>query len=94
MNATDAAAKSPEEILRELQVDPACGLSDGEAKSRLAKSGPNEIAQEKPHPLLKFLGYFWGPMPWMVEAPAVMALVIQDWVDFARRTRPRTRCPP
>jgi H+-transporting ATPase len=83
MNTTDAAVKSSEETLRELQVDPACGLTNSEAKSRLTKYGPNEIAQKKAHPLLKFLGYFWGPLPWMVEAPAVMALLIQDWVDFS-----------
>jgi len=75
-------AKTPEDILREMQSDPAKGLSKAEATARLAKFGPNAIEQEKENQLLKFLGYFWGPLPWMVEAPAVMAALIQDWVDF------------
>ena len=83
MNTPAAAVKSPEEILRELQVDPARGLAAGEAKARLAKYGPNAIVEVQESRLKKFLGYFWGPMPWMVEAPALMALIIQDWVDFA-----------
>lgn len=83
MNTTEAPAKSPEDVLRELQVDPASGLADTEAKSRLVKYGPNALEEKKESPLLKFLGYFWGPLPWMVEAPAVMALLIQDWVDFS-----------
>ncbi len=83
MNTTDTPPKSAEETLRELGVDPAAGLADSEAKSRLEKFGANEIEQEKESALLKFLSYFWGPLPWMVEAPAVMALLIQDWVDFS-----------
>ncbi|MEI6071236.1 MAG: plasma-membrane proton-efflux P-type ATPase [Verrucomicrobiae bacterium] len=83
MSTTDAAGKSPEEILRGLQVDPERGLSGAEAKLRAEKFGPNAIVEIPESRLKKFLGYFWGPMPWMVEAPAIMALVIRDWVDFA-----------
>jgi len=83
MSTTDAAGKSPEEILRGLQVDPERGLSGAEAKLRVEKFGPNALVEIPESRLKKFLGYFWGPMPWMVEAPAIMALVIQDWVDFA-----------
>ncbi|MEI8386537.1 MAG: plasma-membrane proton-efflux P-type ATPase [Verrucomicrobiota bacterium] len=82
MNTTDAPAKTPEQILGELQVDPAKGLAASEAATRLAKFGPNALEEEKESALKKFAGYFWGPLPWMVEAPAVMALIIQDWVDF------------
>jgi len=71
MNTTDAPAKSAEEIIREQGVDPSLGLAAGEAKARLEKFGPNEIEQKQESALLKFLSYFWGPLPWMVEAPAV-----------------------
>ena len=81
--ANTAPAKSPEQILSELQTDPAQGLSSPEASARLAKYGPNAIEEEHESKLKKFLGYFWGPLPWMVEAPAIMALIIQDWVDFS-----------
>ncbi len=83
MNTNEAPAASPEEVVKGLQVDPTAGLSAAEATSRLTKYGRNEIEQKKDNPLLRFLGYFWGPLPWMVEAPAVMALLIQDWVDFS-----------
>ena len=29
-----------------------------------------------------FLGFFWGPMPWMIEAAAIMSLLVKDYVDF------------
>lgn len=83
MNTTDAPVKAPEDVVHELGVDPERGLAPEEAKSRIGRYGPNEIVQKEKSALLKFAGYFWGPLPWMVEAPAVMALLIQDWVDFS-----------
>jgi Ca2+-transporting ATPase len=38
---------SPEDIGKQLQVDPAKGLSSDEAKSRLQKYGPNRLAEKK-----------------------------------------------
>ncbi|MCB0923621.1 MAG: hypothetical protein KDB50_03605, partial [Mycobacterium sp.] len=42
------------------------GLTRAEAAKRLIHYGPNEIAEQKINPLLKFLSYFWGPIPWMI----------------------------
>ena len=39
------------------------GLSQAEADKRLKQYGPNEIEEKKANELLKFLGYFWGPIP-------------------------------
>ena len=36
------------------------GLSQAEAARRLARYGPNEIAEEKTNQFLKLLSYFWG----------------------------------
>ncbi len=83
MSTQAAPAKSPDELLAEFHVDPARGLSAAEVESGLEKYGPNAIAEEKKSQLKVFLGYFWGPLPWMVEAPAVMAFLIGDWVDFS-----------
>jgi H+-transporting ATPase len=58
------------------------GLTQAEAKKRLAEYGSNEIAEKKVNPLLKFLSYFWGPIPWMIEAAAVLSAVVQHWSDF------------
>ncbi len=59
------------------------GLSESEATARLTKYGPNEIAEKTVNPLLKFLCYFWGPIPWMIEAAVVLSAVAKHWPDFA-----------
>jgi H+-transporting ATPase len=58
------------------------GLSQAEAQKRLAQYGPNEIAEKKTNPLLKFLSYFWGPIPWMIEAAVILSGVVRHWPDF------------
>lgn len=58
------------------------GLSSSEAKDRLLKYGPNEISEKKISPIRKFLGYFWGPIPWMIEIAAILSAVINQWEDF------------
>ncbi|MGC8635029.1 MAG: plasma-membrane proton-efflux P-type ATPase [Candidatus Limnocylindrales bacterium] len=59
------------------------GLSAAEAQKRLTQYGPNEIEEKKDNPLLKFLTYFWGPIPWMIEAAVVLSALAQHWPDFA-----------
>jgi H+-transporting ATPase len=59
------------------------GLSSAEAKARLAQYGENVIREEHVSPLRKFLGYFWGPIPWMIEVAALLSGVTQRWDDFA-----------
>ena len=58
------------------------GLTEAEAKKRLAQYGPNEIAEKKTNALLKFLSYFWGPIPWMIEIAVVLSAVVRHWPDF------------
>jgi H+-transporting ATPase len=58
------------------------GLSQVEAQKRLAQYGPNEIEEKKANPLLKFLTYFWGPIPWMIEAAVILSGVLRHWPDF------------
>jgi H+-transporting ATPase len=58
------------------------GLSQAEAAKRLAQYGPNEIAEKKENPLLKFLSYFWGPIPWMIEAAVILSALVRHWSDF------------
>jgi H+-transporting ATPase len=58
------------------------GLSAGEAAKHLAQYGPNEIAEEKTSVLLKFLSYFWGPIPWMIEGAVILSGVVRHWMDF------------
>ncbi len=58
------------------------GLSRAEASKRLGQFGPNEIEERKTHPWLKFLTYFWGPIPWMIEVAAALSAVAKHWPDF------------
>ncbi len=58
------------------------GLTQDEAKKRLTRYGPNEIAEKKTNPLLKFLSYFWGPIPWMIEIAVVLSAIVRHWPDF------------
>jgi heme/copper-type cytochrome/quinol oxidase subunit 3 len=58
------------------------GLSQAEATKRLAQDGPNELAEKKDNPFLKFLTYFWGPIPWMIEAAVILSGVVRHWPDF------------
>jgi H+-transporting ATPase len=67
--------------LQQLNVDPKVGLSDAEAKKRLEQYGPNALEEKKVSPLVMFGKFFWGPMPWMIEAAALMSVLVRDWVD-------------
>ena len=58
------------------------GLTQVEAEKRLTQYGPNEIVEKKVNPLLKFLTYFWGPIPWMIEAAVILSGVLKHWPDF------------
>ncbi len=58
------------------------GLSEAEAAQRLAHYGPNEIAENKTNPLLEFLSYFWGPIPWMIEVAVILSGAVRHWPDF------------
>jgi H+-transporting ATPase len=31
---------------------------------------------------MKFLSYFWGPIPWMIEAAVIFSAAVGDWADF------------
>jgi H+-transporting ATPase len=58
------------------------GLSQEEAERRLAQYGPNALAEEKINPILKFLSYFWGPIPWMIEVAAILSAIDRHWADL------------
>jgi H+-transporting ATPase len=69
------------ELEKELGCSPG-GLSQAEAAKRSAQYGPNEIAEHKTNPLLKFLSYFWGPIPWMIEIAVILSGAVGHWPDF------------
>ncbi len=77
----EAQTKSPAVLFTELASSPQ-GLSQAEAQARLARYGPNTLAEKKPNPLLKLLGYFWGPIPWMIEVAAFLSALVHHWDDL------------
>jgi len=82
-NAKDDLKSLPlPEVEKKLGSSPD-GLSQAEAQKRLTQYGPNEIEEKKTNPFLKFLTYFWGPIPWMIEAAVILSAVARHWPDFA-----------
>jgi H+-transporting ATPase len=69
------------EVFSRLQSS-ADGLSGEEAKKRLDRYGPNELAEEKGNLLLKFLSYFWGPIPVMIMVAALLSGILRHWPDL------------
>ncbi|BAE55854.1 plasma membrane H+-ATPase [Aspergillus flavus] len=65
-----------------LQTDPSTGLTEPEVLLRRKKYGLNQMKEEKENLILKFLSYFVGPVQFVMEAAAILAAGLQDWVDF------------
>ncbi|EFG79080.1 plasma-membrane proton-efflux P-type ATPase [Mycobacterium parascrofulaceum ATCC BAA-614] len=59
------------------------GLTTAEAQQRLQRYGPNEIAERHRNPVLEFLGYFWAPIPWMIEVALALSVAARHWTDAA-----------
>jgi len=81
LSIEESKKTSISELFEKLDSDEG-GISSSEAKERLDQYGLNEIEERKVSPLRKFLGYFWGPIPWMIEIAAVLSLVVRHWADF------------
>ncbi|KAK6153369.1 hypothetical protein DH2020_013008 [Rehmannia glutinosa] len=65
------------------------GLSTAAAQERLAIFGHNKLEEKKESKFLKFLGFMWNPLSWVMEAAAIMAIALAngggkppDWQDF------------
>ncbi|XP_039125151.1 ATPase 10, plasma membrane-type [Dioscorea cayenensis subsp. rotundata] len=65
------------------------GLSSADAEARLSLFGPNKLEEKPENKVLKFLGFMWNPLSWVMEAAALMAIVLAngggegpDWQDF------------
>jgi H+-transporting ATPase len=78
----EVAKLDADELFRRLDASRG-GLSDEDAAERVARFGPNALEERRVNPLLTFLGYFWGPIPWMIEVAAILSGVVRHWADLA-----------
>ena len=59
------------------------GLTQAEAAEAAdAIRSQRDRGEERPIRFLKFLTYFWGPIPWMIEAAVILSAVVRHWLDF------------
>ena len=80
---TDEYSKlSVEAVLKELDVEPGNGLSAPEAATRLAQYGRNEIPEKEETLYHRIFRRLWGPIPWMIEAAALLSALVRKWDDF------------
>eukprot|EP00256_Glycine_max_P069215 XP_025983810.1 ATPase 7, plasma membrane-type-like [Glycine max] len=50
------------------------GLSSEQVQQRLDLFGYNKLEEKKESKILKFLGFMWNPLSWVMEAAAIMAI--------------------
>jgi H+-transporting ATPase len=77
------AAASIPETLAALQVNPDTGLVARQIDILRREHGYNEVEDKKGHPVLQFLGKFWGISAWMLELIMVLSAVLGNYADLA-----------
>lgn len=77
-----------EEVFQQLKCSRE-GLTTEDGENRLQIFGPNKLEEKTESKLLKFLGFMWNPLSWVMECAAIMAIVLAngggkppDWQDF------------
>ena len=79
----DIEAASVPDTLAALRVDAEKGLTRAEVDGRRTEHGYNEVAEQKEHPVLTFLGKFWGISAWMLELIMVLSAMLRKYSDLA-----------
>uniref|UniRef100_A0A5B6Z0W5 Plasma membrane ATPase n=1 Tax=Davidia involucrata TaxID=16924 RepID=A0A5B6Z0W5_DAVIN len=77
-----------EEVFEKLKCNRE-GLTSEDGEKRLQIFGLNKLEEKKESKVLKFLGFMWNPLSWVMECAAIMAIVLAngggkppDWQDF------------
>ncbi|KAI2619646.1 plasma-membrane proton-e [Hypoxylon sp. NC1633] len=58
------------------------GLTNAQVEERRRRFGYNELMAEKENMFAKVLGYFQGPILYVMELAALLAVGLGDWIDF------------
>ena len=81
LDGAEIETKSVDELFAFFNTS-ADGLAIQEAQSRISVYGPNSVEEKKQNPLLYFLNFFWGPIPWMIEIAAILSAILKHWTDL------------
>ncbi|KAI0188467.1 hypothetical protein EV127DRAFT_512954 [Xylaria flabelliformis] len=65
-----------------LDTDIHSGIASAQVEERRKRFGWNELTSEKEDMLAKIFGYFTGPILYVMELAALLAVGLQDWIDF------------
>ncbi|KAK8664118.1 hypothetical protein V6N13_083920 [Hibiscus sabdariffa] len=77
-NETVDLEKIPvEEVFQKLKCTRE-GLSGEEGQKRLLIFGPNKLEEKQESKFLKFLGFMWNPLSWVMEIAAIMAIALAN----------------
>jgi len=79
----DSTSTSVSETLAAFHVNPDTGLSQAEVDVSRKEHGYNEVVKKTGHPVLMFLGKFWGLSAWMLELIMVLSAVLGKISDLA-----------
>lgn len=75
-------AMTSEDVLQQLSVNPADGLTSDEVLQRLAQTGRNVLAEAPPEPIWKkFLNQFRDLVIWILIFAAVISGLMKEWAD-------------
>ena len=64
-------------------ADASTGLTASQAAERLARYGENTLTERHVSALERLARFFWGPIPWMIEAAAILSAAVGHWEDLA-----------
>ncbi|GIK01216.1 hypothetical protein Aspvir_005248 [Aspergillus viridinutans] len=65
-----------------LETDLRTGLPSSEIEMRRKKGGWNELTTEKTNFFVQFIGYFRGPILYVMELAVLLAAGLRDWIDL------------
>ena len=72
----------PDELIDQLQSDSERGLTEEQVRNRVQQYGYNEIPEREETLFQRIIKRFWGPIPWMIEAAAILSAVVKKWEDL------------
>jgi magnesium-transporting ATPase (P-type) len=74
--STKGDIASTEETLASLHANAETGLLHADVETRRRTEGFNEVAEKRAHPILMFVGKFWGISAWMLKLIMVLSAAL------------------